>query len=84
LAARAKALLASDTKEAARVTSILLEANPYSPAYLQLRLLALREVKQYRTLRSVYNEAKRRFAEVGETFPEAWIAFLSSQSHSLP
>lgn len=74
---KAKGLLEANPKEAARVARILLEADPYNADYLTFTLQALRQSGNHRSLGRVYEEAKHHFAEVGETLPESWTAFLS-------
>jgi hypothetical protein len=73
---KAKALLVPDSKEAARVAKFLLEDDPYNPHYLALSLHALRKRDNHRSLGRIYQEAKTHFAEVGETLPDTWRAFL--------
>jgi hypothetical protein len=75
----ARALLGTDSKEAARVARFLLEADPYNTDYLAFTLQALRRSDNHRTLGRVYEEAKKHFAEVGETLPQTWLAFLETR-----
>ncbi len=74
---KTKALLESNPQEAARVGSILLEADPYSIHYLKTYLTALRLSNNHGKLTRHYQEAKERLLEVGEPLPETWQGFLS-------
>jgi tetratricopeptide (TPR) repeat protein len=74
---KAKTLLETDPKEAARVASILVEAEPYDTEYLRTYLTALRLSKHHGKLTRHYQESKKRLLEVGETLPEAWQDFLT-------
>jgi tetratricopeptide (TPR) repeat protein len=76
---KAQALLDTDSKEAARVGRILLEADPFNADYLAFTLRALRQSDNHRTLRRIYEEAKKHFAEVGETLPHSWLAFVETR-----
>jgi tetratricopeptide (TPR) repeat protein len=71
-----KALLETDSQEAARVARFLREAEPYNTSYLALNLRALRERDNYRMLKQIYAEARERLTEVGERLPENWRDFL--------
>jgi tetratricopeptide (TPR) repeat protein len=75
----ARATLEADPKEAARVARFLLLADPYNADYLALTLRALRQNDNHRTLGRVYEEAKKHFAEVGETLPQSWTVFLETR-----
>ena len=80
LRSRAEALLTSDPQEAARVTRLLLEADPYAPEVLALTMQALRACGNHRSLQRVYHEARLRMAELGETLPEHWGDFLQAST----
>jgi hypothetical protein len=69
-------LLEADPQEAARVARFLLLADPYNAPYLALYLRALRARDNYKTLKQLYSEARKRFAEIGEHLPENWLDFL--------
>lgn len=69
-------LLETNSKEAARVSRILLEMNPYDLEILRLCILAFKACENYKTLGRVYNEARTRFADLGEILPERWQDFL--------
>jgi hypothetical protein len=73
--------LSVDPQEAARVAKILLESNPYQKDYLKRTLDALRNSKNHRNLAHVYEEAKGRFAELGEILPDQWAVFLASPTN---
>jgi tetratricopeptide (TPR) repeat protein len=77
---KTKELLETDPQETARVARFLLLADPYDSAYLRLSLQALRASDNYRTLGRVYEEAKKRFAEIGEDLPPQWTVFLETQT----
>jgi tetratricopeptide (TPR) repeat protein len=74
---KAKILLETNPQEAARVGSILIEADPYNTAYLKLYLAALRRCNNHGKLTRHYKEATTRLLEVGETLPDTWQSFLS-------
>jgi tetratricopeptide (TPR) repeat protein len=80
LRARIAALLTTDPKEAARVSRILLEAEPYDRACLELALRALRASDNHRSLARLYEDARERFLEIGETLPERWQDWLEPQT----
>lgn len=73
---KTKALLETDSQEAARAGRFLLEADPYNAPYLALNVRALRARDNYKTLKQIYSEARERLAEVGEHLPENWLDFL--------
>lgn len=77
LANRGQTLLQTNPKEAARVGKLLLGADPYNSEYLGLALQALRASNQHKTLTRLYQQAKERFLEVGQTLPESWQTYLS-------
>jgi hypothetical protein len=77
LRTRAQALLEADPKEAARLGRILLEADPYDLEALRLTLEALRRSGNHKSLGRLYQEARQRMLEVGETLPEHWQGFLT-------
>ena len=80
LQGRTEALLKHDPQEAARTARLLLEADPYSPEALALALTTLRACGNHRSLRRVYQEARLRMTELGETLPEHWGDFLAAQT----
>ncbi len=76
LHAKAKMLLESDPKEAARVGRILLEIDPYDLNALRLVCQALRNLENHRSLVRTYSDARTKLLEVGELLPERWQEFL--------
>jgi two-component SAPR family response regulator len=76
---KAQELLMTNPKEAASMAKVLLEYDPYNREYLTLCLQAFRESNNHKSLTRLYAESKERFVEVGETLPEQWQQFLSSQ-----
>ena len=62
--------------EAARVGRLLLEADPYSGESLGLTLRGLRASHNHKSLARLYEQARARMLEVGETLPPTWQAFL--------
>jgi tetratricopeptide (TPR) repeat protein len=78
LHAKAKILLESDPKEAARVGRILLEIDPYDLNALRLVCQALQALENHRSLSRLYTDARNKLLEVGETLPEHWQEFLSA------
>jgi hypothetical protein len=78
LHAKAKMLLESDPKEAARVGRILLEIDPYDLKALRLVCQALRNLENHRSLVRTYSDARNKLLEVGELLPERWQEFLSA------
>jgi tetratricopeptide (TPR) repeat protein len=75
---KAKELLETNPKEAARVGKILLESDPYNQDYLNLCLQALRVSSNHRSLTRLYADSRKKLAEVGEMLPESWQMFLSA------
>jgi tetratricopeptide (TPR) repeat protein len=75
----AKSQLETHSKEAARASRILLQMNPYDLEILRLCVLAFKASENYKTLGRIYNEARTRFAELGEILPERWQDFLEIQ-----
>ncbi|MCA9836148.1 MAG: hypothetical protein KC422_04515 [Trueperaceae bacterium] len=73
----AQPLLESEPKEVARVCRFLLDYDPYNLNYLALSLKALQQMDNQRSLLRMYEQAKKRFAEMGETLPETWTELLS-------
>lgn len=69
-------LLGSDPKEAARVSRILLGAEPYDSEALKLALRALRADKNPKALKRLYERARIRMLEVGERLPESWAEYV--------
>jgi DNA-binding SARP family transcriptional activator len=78
LHAKAKILLESDPKEAARVGRILLEIDPYDLNALRLVCQALSYLENHRSLVRTYSNARNKLLEVGELLPERWQDFLSA------
>jgi tetratricopeptide (TPR) repeat protein len=74
----AKSQLETNPREAARVSRILLEMNPYDLEVLQLSIQAFQACENYKTLGRVYTDARERLADVGETLPERWQDFLET------
>jgi tetratricopeptide (TPR) repeat protein len=82
LYSKAREILETNPKEAARVARVLLEYDPYNQDYLRVSLEALRASNNHKSLVRLYTESKERFVEVGETLPEQWQQFLNRQKHS--
>lgn len=80
LRSRIPALLRADPKEAARVARLLVDAEPYDRACLELALRALRESDNHRSLSRLYEDARTRFQEIGERLPERWQDLLEPQA----
>ncbi len=80
LHSKLEVILTTDPREAARVSRILLEAEPYDRAYLELALRALRTSDNHRSLTRLYDDARERFLEIGETLPERWQDWLEPQT----
>ena len=78
LRSRVRVLHETDPKEAARLARILLEAEPYDREVLGLCLGALRLSGNHRSLTRLYDDARTRFEEVGESLPDDWKQFLAS------
>jgi tetratricopeptide (TPR) repeat protein len=76
LHAKAKMLLESDPKEAARVGRILLEIDPYDLNGLRLVCQALRNLENHRSLVRTYSDSRSKLLEVGESLPERWQDFF--------
>ena len=77
LRTRAEALLETDPAEATRVGRLLCEADPYDLEAVRLTLVGLRLSGNHRSLSRVYEQARTRFLEIGETLPETWQDFVS-------
>jgi tetratricopeptide (TPR) repeat protein len=80
LKSKAEALLATDPKEAARTARLLVDAEPYDRACLELALCALRASDNHRSLARLYEDARERFQEIGEVLPERWQDALEPQA----
>jgi tetratricopeptide (TPR) repeat protein len=78
LRSRVRVLHETDPKEAARLARILLESEPYDREVLGLCLGALRLSGNHRSLTRLYDDARTRFEEVGESLPDDWKQFLAS------
>ena len=76
LSDKAKTLLQTDPREAARLGRILMEADPYSLEALRLTCQALRQSDNHRSLARLYEQARVQFQAVGEALPTDWAAFL--------
>ncbi len=68
-------LVETNALEAARVGQVLLEMEPYDRDALELTLQALKQSGQ--SMQIVYQNAKERFLELGETLPSSSAAFLA-------
>lgn len=79
LARHARDLVASDPRTASRLARILIEAEPYRVDYLTTGLEAYRAAGNHRSLERVYQSARARLAELGETLPRRWQMFLTNQ-----
>jgi hypothetical protein len=79
LRSKLETILTTDPREAARVSRILLEAEPYDLECLRLALRALRASDNHRSLTRLYDDARDRFQEIGETLPERWQDWLEPQ-----
>ena len=82
LRSRAEALLATDPAEATRVGRLLCEADPYDLEAVRLTLMGLRIGDNHRSLSRIYELARTRFSEIGETLPATWQDFLTPVSAS--
>jgi hypothetical protein len=76
-------LLEINPTEAARVSKILLEMNPYDLEILHLNLQAFKVSNNHRSLGRVYLDARARLEEVGEALPERWQDFFETRHSSL-
>ncbi len=79
LRAKTQALVSADPKEAARTARLLLDAEPYDRACLELAVRALRASDNHRSLTRLYDEARARFQDIGEALPERWRDLLEPQ-----
>lgn len=79
LARHVRELLADDPRTASRLARILIEAEPYRVDYLVTGLEAYRAAGNHRSLERVYQSARGRLAELGETLPRRWQLFLTNQ-----
>jgi tetratricopeptide (TPR) repeat protein len=77
LRSRAEALLETDPVETTRVGRLLCEADPYDLEAVRLTLMGLRLGGNHRSLSRVYEGARTRFLEIGETLPAVWQDFLT-------
>jgi tetratricopeptide (TPR) repeat protein len=75
---RVEELLEGNPREAARLSRLLLEMNPYDLEPLRLCVQAFKAGENYKTLGRVYNEARVRWLDVGEVLPERWQVFLEA------
>jgi DNA-binding SARP family transcriptional activator len=69
-------VLEEQPEEAARVASILIEAESYNTDYLKTYLTALRLSNSHAKLVRHFEAAKKRLLEVGESLPKTWQHFL--------
>lgn len=76
---KADELLNHESKEAARLGRMLLEFDPYSHPYLELCLQAFRASANYKTAGRVYDQARERMREVGESLPPQWVDFMAAR-----
>ena len=76
-------LLETNPAEAARVSKILLEMNPYSLEILHLNLQAFKASGNHRSLGRIYLEARMRLQEVGEALPERWQDFFETRHSNI-
>ena len=79
LARYARDLLPSDPRGASRLARILIEAEPYRTDYLATGLEAYRAAGNHRSLERLYQAARARLAELGETLPRRWQLFLTDR-----
>lgn len=79
LYARAERLIETDPTEASRVGRLLCEADPYDLECLNLRLRALRAVRNHKSLTRTYAQAREQFLEIGEALPERWQDFFETR-----
>lgn len=77
LHSKLEALLETDALEAARLSQVLCEMEPYDPDALRLAVRALETVGQAQAARSLFAAGRARLLEVGETLPAALDAFLT-------
>ncbi len=78
LAMAAGALLERDPHEARRIGLVMLRADPYDERGLRLTLRALRAMDRADEARRAFEEARERFAELGETLPGDWQEYLTT------
>lgn len=69
-----------DPQEAARLGTILFEAEPYRRDYLAIGLDALRAAGNHRSLAGRYRDARAQSAELGVDLPERWQDFLVEEA----
>lgn len=77
LARHASDLTLSDPAEAIRLGRILVEAEPYDSEFLVVCLTAMRSAGQHRSLDRLYQAARARLAELGESLPPRWQEYLA-------
>ncbi|GBF06870.1 tetratricopeptide TPR_4 [Deinococcus aerius] len=77
---RMAALLGPDPLETARLGRLLLEAEPYDRGALLLTLRALRAGGNHRGLKRLYEDARARWREVGETLPPHWAELIGASA----
>ena len=80
LRAKTQALVTADLKEAARIARLLVDAEPYDRACLELAVRALRASDNHRSLTRLYDDARARFQDIGEALPERWQDLLEPQA----
>jgi DNA-binding SARP family transcriptional activator len=76
---RAKALVADNAPEAARLAKILLETEPYDADALAIALRALQAQGSYTSISRMYKRSRATWLEVGERLPERWREFLGAE-----
>jgi len=79
LARHTREMLASDPRTASRLARLLIEAEPYRVDYLATGLEAYRAAGNHRSLERLYQSARIRLSELGETLPRRWQLFLTNQ-----
>jgi DNA-binding SARP family transcriptional activator len=73
-------LIETEPIEALRLARILLEAEPYDHATLELGLRAAQVAQDGLGAKSLYASARKRFGEVGEPLPESWMQWLEGRN----
>lgn len=74
----AQSLLNKEPAETLRLAHLLRAADPLDAGLLELACHALNALGEDKALEKLYREARRDFAEVGETLPEGWQDFLTA------
>ncbi len=84
LADVAERLLKVDPREAARLTSLLYEGEPYRLDYLALHLQALLEAGDHGVAERRYLAARSEITELGAELPSRWQDFLADEGLHRP